>query len=326
MLRATLKALLGVLVVSSTLIAHGAVFAEEAPAPPASPKASSAEQIAIAESLFSAAKQLQEAERWEEAAAKFEASHLAAPSASALLNQGICFDRLGRTASAWAAFKAALRVANTNAEDLKIAKAKELLAEVEPRLSSIRVRAASPPPGLVLRRAGVDLGGVAILGTALPVDPGTFLFTAEAPGHEPFARSIELSAGKTVDIDVPALTPRAEPRPAPPPTESEVDPWLVGGAVGLGVGVAVLAVGATLGGLVLVEEQSLLDDPALCPNHTCSAEGLGRVEDARVMATASTAMLVGGSILALGGGGLFVVSFVTRSDASLVGLRVRGAF
>lgn len=281
------------------------------PAPPASAApGASPEAIAIAESLFADGRALLAAERFEEAAAKFQASHEAAPSATALLNQGICLERLGRTASAWAAYKSALKLANQTAEEPKIAKAKELLAGVEPNLSSIRVRAASPPPGLVLRRGAAVLGGVAVLDTKLPVDPGTFELRAEAPGHAPYAREVELAPGAALELEVPPLEPVRDEVPTSPEAEG-VSPWLVGGAVAGGVGVVAVAVGATLGGLVLAEEAALLDDPTLCPDHACSSEGLARVDDARTLATASTALLVGGGVLAAGGAALVVITLVS---------------
>ena len=295
------------------------------------------ERIAIAESLFAAARSLSEAGRYEEAAAKFEESNKQAASASALLNLGLCFEKLGRTASAWAAYKAAVRVAKQKEEPAKVAKGEELLRAIEPTLSKLTLQPVGNEPGLEVWR-GETVLGTGSFGTPIAVDPGEFVLRASAPGKQLFSKKVVLAPGEALTIELPALedeVPLVVPPPPVAPTAVEgPSAFLVAGAVMAGVGVSAVAVGATLGGLVLSDRDGLLEDPALCPNQRCTDEGYARLTDLRATATASTAAVVGGALLAAGGGALLLVALFEDSSVVVApqvgptafGLSVAGAF
>ncbi len=296
------------------------------------------DQIAIAESLFAAARSLAEAGRYEEAAAKFEESNKQAPSASALLNLGLCLEKLGRSASAWAAYKAAVRIAKQKEEPAKVAKGEELLRAIEPTLSKLTLQPLGNETGLEVWR-GETVLGTGSFGTPIAVDPGEFVLRASAPGKQLFSKKVVLAPGEALTIELPALEDEvplvvAPPPPVAAPVANGPSAFLVAGAVMAGVGVSAVAVGATLGGLVLSDRDALLADPALCPNQVCSDEGFARLTDLRATATASTAAVVGGALLAAGGGALLLVALFEDSSVvaapqigpTSVGLSVAGAF
>ncbi len=265
--------------------------------------------VAAAESTFTRARELLDAERFEEAALAFQESHRQAPSVGALLNLGVCFEKLGRTASAWAAYKEAIKLARARGEPAKVEKGEELLAAVEPTLARLLLRPAEPIPGLLVRRGDLTLG-VGSFDVPIPVDPGVVVLRVEAPERAPREVRVTVEAGATVEVDLPILAPiPPSDREVPPPQVVADGPpaLFVAGVVVGGVGVIGLAVGATLGGLVLSERAELEGDPGLCPSRVCSAEGFERVTDLRTTATASTALWVGGGLLAAAGATLIAL-------------------
>ena len=65
------------------------------------------EDRAAAESLFSDARRLMQAGDYEQACPKLEASRRLEPGLGTTLNLGDCYEKLGRTASAWGEFRGA---------------------------------------------------------------------------------------------------------------------------------------------------------------------------------------------------------------------------
>jgi hypothetical protein len=62
-----------------------------------------------------------------------------------------------------------------------------------------------PLPELEVSRDGIKLGA-ALFGTAVPVDPGSHVLRATAPGAEPWSQSIDVPAGReTLTVVVPPL-------------------------------------------------------------------------------------------------------------------------
>jgi tetratricopeptide (TPR) repeat protein len=164
---------------------------------------------ATAEAEFREGRRLARAGRYAEACPHFEASHRAMPALGALLNLGVCHEKVGRTASAHAELRAAQEMARQRG-DSREAIARELADALEPRLSRLRIVLAGPlAAGLVVRRGPVDI--TADLGSAIAVDPGDHDIEASAPGLTTWTVTVSVRAeGHTVDVSVPALI-------APPP-------------------------------------------------------------------------------------------------------------
>ena len=74
-----------------------------------------AEDQAAARALFNEGRELLTAGRYAEACPKFEAARKLYASAGILLNLGDCYERLGRTASAWTEFGEAVSLARRTA-------------------------------------------------------------------------------------------------------------------------------------------------------------------------------------------------------------------
>ncbi len=193
-------------------------------APPgATPAAAPSGDELVARALFEEGRALRDAGRIEDACQKLEASSKRFVSAGVVFNLGDCYARLGRTSSAWTAFRDAATIAR-QANRLDVASEATVRAnELEPKLMRLAIHVPRPTAGLVLRRDAIYLMRVA-WDAALPVDPGTHEIRAEAPGHEAWSTSVSLSVpGDTVSVEIPELhasppEPTATPLPGSTPS------------------------------------------------------------------------------------------------------------
>ncbi len=181
-----------------------------------------AQDEAAARALFEDGRRLLKNGQYPEACRTLEAASKLYPSPGILLNLGDCFEKLGRSASAWTEFGEAAAAATRSRRNDQVSEAKRRLAAVEPKLTRLTIRVASEVSGLVITRDQTDLGSAA-WGEAIPVDPGTHEIHAAAPGHDPWSTSVLVSTpGQTVTVDVPALV--ASPTPPPPIAHESEEP------------------------------------------------------------------------------------------------------
>ncbi|MDB4945595.1 MAG: hypothetical protein JWP97_5129 [Labilithrix sp.] len=254
---------------------------------------------AAAEALFTEARALIDAGRVAEGCTKLEASQSLDPGTGTLLHLADCYERTGRTASAWARFReAAARAAHDHRADWETI-ARTRAAELEPKLARLRIDA---PAGASVRRDGVDLPAGA-LGAALPIDPGAHVVDATAPGKQPWRGSVDAVAARTVTITVPPLVavPAGE---TPTSTGSSLRP--AGFVVG-GIGVVGLGIGAALG-LSAISLNNRSKD--VCPEPGLCADAGARDDaaSARRAATISTTAFVAGGVLLAAGITLVVLA------------------
>lgn len=183
-----------------------------------------AEDPAGAEALFREGRALFADGQVEAACQKFKASQALEASPGTLLNLAACHSAAGKTATAWAEFVAAGRLAHSERKDRQEAEAKRRAAELEATLSYLTVRVAAPVPGLEVRRAG-ELLEPSIYGMRVPVDPGLQTIEVSAPGYQMRHLEVRVPASKGDEVvDLPKL----EPSPAtatsavPPPSAGSV--------------------------------------------------------------------------------------------------------
>ena len=101
---------------------------------------------AAAEALFQQGRALLERGELAAACAKFESSQVNEPSGGTLLNLADCRARQGKTATAWAHFVAAERLAGLQGRPEQAAEARRRGSEIEPTLSTLTLHAAGAPP------------------------------------------------------------------------------------------------------------------------------------------------------------------------------------
>jgi len=283
------------------------------------------ERIA-AESLFREGQEAARSGRTEEACSKFEQSHRLDPQLGALLHLATCHEQLGRTATAWLEFTdAADMAARAGARDReKIAR--QRAADLERRLPRLTIEASSTA-GLEVLLDGKPLRPET-LGTALPLDPGTHVLQAQAPGHRSWSTQIRIEPRATTSsVRVPSLEPEAAPpapaarpapaRPAVPPDTSSQDRRIAGWIV-LGLGVVGLGVAGVTTGILAANDAHIEDE---CPGNVCSEDGLETADSSRSLFPVNAAGFVVGA-LGVGIGTLLIVTSGSNAPKS-TGIRAR---
>ena len=140
-----------------------------------------AAQSLAAEALFNEGRTLMDAGDYVHACPKLAESQRMDPGTGTLLNLGICYQKAGKTASAWGTFKEAAVLARRDNRADRVTYAQEQIALLEPGLSylTVVVSDATKTIGLAVQVDGAALGEGA-WGTAIPTDPGR---TISKPQH-----------------------------------------------------------------------------------------------------------------------------------------------
>jgi len=280
-----------------------------------------------AEALFDAGRTLLERGEVKEACEKFEASEALDPAVGTMLYLGDCYEKTGRTASAWSMFREAESVARETNQDQRRQIAHTRATALEARL--VRIQVEVPPesrvPGLSVTVGAFDVPG-ASWGAPFPVDPGDVLVAAKASAHAPWAEVITVAAEDRVRvIRIPplAVLPTMVATPSPgsaseavlPVTHARPESALddadrgeaqrVAGILLGGTGLAGIVVASVLGAQALQRNDDSLsmcrpEDPT-----KCTEAGVAQRRSARDFALGSTVGFAIGGTLALGGVILF---------------------
>lgn len=303
---------------------------------PARASAESAADQAKAETLFVEGRRLLAASRFAEACPKFAESQRLDPAVGTLLNLGDCYEKTGRTASAWTVF----RDAAAEARRLRDARREEVASDRATALGlrlvklTILVPKASETPGLQVKRDGVVVERAA-WSTATPMDPGWHAIEATAPGKRRWTLPVTIDAARpTTVITVPPLEDLAAPVAAEPRTEGRAQ--RIAGGVLAGGGLAALGVSAIFTAMAVASDN---ESAAHCHGNACDRIGVGLRDDALDDARASTISLVTGLAAVAGGAALWLTAPSSakkppatgiRADPVIgpgqVGLTFRGAF
>jgi hypothetical protein len=278
---------------------------------------------AAAEALFDQGVRLMKQNSFAEACPKLEESERIDPAVGTLLYLGECYERVAKTASAWAAFREAASLATNSNQPDRARVAMARAQELEPKLSRLSIELApevSRLEGVVVKRGNQRIEA-SVHGVPLPVDPAEYRIEVSAPGYEPWSTSVKVEAGGSASVRVPALLKAPEsPKPtlpapgsgasSPPPGEAPLPPTaashaglstqqtlgVVVGAVGLvGVGVG------SYFGIRAISKNS--DAEQHCPRGTLCDDKQGEdlTNKAQSAARASNiAFAIGGGLLAVG--------------------------
>ncbi len=282
---------------------------------------SSAGNKAAAEALFEEGRSLMQKQQYSEACAKFEASQELDAGLGTLMLLSDCYEKTGRTASAWATFREAAAMARGKGDAEREQVARVRADALEPNLAKLVIHGADSTmklSGLEVKMAGQPVAR-AQWGTPIPVDPGEVNFEVNAPGYKPWTLQAQVVPGPSqTAIDIPELQPLDPDAPQAegqevavsggdePFGKDEAPPTESGGTMktaGLVLGIAGV-VGVGVGTYFGLEAKSNNDDSkADCPGNQCETQaGLDARNDAKTAATTSTiAFVLGGALLATGG-------------------------
>jgi hypothetical protein len=278
---------------------------------------------AAAESLFQEARKLIDAKKFSEACPKLVASHKLAPAVGTLLNLADCYEKAGQLASAWARFHEAIALAQRLGRPDREKTARDRADKLEPRL--IRLTIVSHEKDTEVKLDGNVLDS-AVLGTAVPVDPGKHGIEASAKGKKPFTTTIDVSDRvRTPSVEIPALdvdpeatkaAATASTSPDKPPADdkaSDGSTQRIASYVLMGVGVVGVGVGAVFG---LKTSSTWADAKTHCTGLECDRTGVQLATDAKNAGTISTIAFIAGGALLAGGAILF---FTAPSASSKTG-------
>jgi len=287
---------------------------------------------AAAEALFDRGLALMREGHYAEACAKLEQSQSIEGGIGTMLYLADCYEKLGRTASAWAMFREAASAARARGETERAAAGTERAVKLEPRLAKLTVHVApeNAVAGFELLRDGLRLAN-GLWGVALPVDPGQHKLEAQAPGRVPWTATVAVADAASVSLVVPPLAvapvaaSTAEPPPsplaasAPPPAVVAHDSQRDGardsamqqtvGLIVAGAGVVALGVGTYFG--IRASSKNGDAEDAGCAGAVCGqAQGLELTQQAQDAATLANIFVIGGVALAAAG----VVVYLTAPD------------
>jgi serine/threonine-protein kinase len=278
---------------------------------------------AAAEALFDQGVRLMKQNSFSDACPKLEESERIDPAVGTLLYLAECYERVGKTASAWATFREAASLANNSGQGDRARIAGGRAQDLEGKLSRLSIELApdvSRIPGVVVKRSGQRLES-SLYGTPLPVDPGEYRIEVSAPGYETWAAPIKVEpGGASASVRVPALVKGAEapvtattgaqppvgaetrppPQPSHPPAKRGLTTGQTVGLVVGGVGVIGLGLGSYFGVRAISKNS---DAEEQCnEDNRCNQEGIDLTDKARKDATAANiAFAAGGVLVALGG-------------------------
>ncbi len=263
------------------------------------PRAYAQSGTAIAEGLFREGKKLLDAKKFAEACPKFEESVRLDPSSGVELALGICYEGLGKTASAWGAYQSAVSLARRDNRRDRERVASARVAALEPKLAhaTIDVPAnVAQLAGLQVKEDGVVIGAAAW--KEAPIDPGPHTLEVAATGKKTWTTQFTVDAG-TKSISVPMLDDDPNAHANDVVVREQPNPFRIVAFGALGGGVAVAIAASILGGIAIADKN---DAAKTCSPPKCAdARAVAENDTAGTLADWSTVLfIVAGAAVATG--------------------------
>ncbi len=268
--------------------------------------ASAQSSTAIAEGLFRDGKKLLDEKRYSEACPKFEESAHLEPSSGVELALGLCYEAIGKTASAWGAYETAVSLARRDGRKDRERAATAKANALEPKLAHATIDVPADVaqlPGLVVKEDNVVMGSAAWKNA--PIDPGAHALEVTATNKKPWSTSFTIDPATPKTITVPPLEDAPQIvlqqaggggniviiREQP----SAGTPFRTIAIASLSVGLASLVAGSILGGIALSDAG---DAHTGCPTKTCSNQkAVSENDTAGTLADWSTALFITSGVL-----------------------------
>jgi hypothetical protein len=299
---------------------------------------------ATAEALFDEGVAALKSGNLDLACQKLESSQRIEAGVGVLLYLGDCYEKKGRTASAWAIFREAASIAAARGDD-RAPIARERADRLTSRLSKLTITMDQGSdmslPDLELTRDGESIPRE-LWGNPIPIDPGEHIIAAVAPGYgkEEVKVTIEGGAASIATIAIPHLeklpeAPKAATAPEPGDSGSTSIQRPLGVVLGI-AGLAGLAVGGTFGILAIAKNNEVTDPNGSygCTNTCPDQGGTDATQTALTFATVSDVGFIAGGVLLATGVTLYLTAPKAKETARLspslspsaLGLNLRGTF
>ena len=283
------------------------------------------QEQAAAEALFQDARQLMKNGEYAEACPKLFDSNRLDTAVGTLLYLGECYEKSGKTASAWTTFLAAAESAHKAGQMDRARVASDRANALVSKLSkiSISVSTAARVPGLAIHRDELEVSE-ATWGVAVPLDAGEHVVVAKAPGKKDWSQTVHIEAGGApILVEIPVLENVEVPKQQQPALGAEVTKAPVADAmsgqgrgssqrtlayVAGGVGAAGWLVGA-VAGLKAKSKQNQSESQCLtsAPNY-CNQQGVDLLSTGRRYAAVANVGFVVGAVGVVGGALLYFTS------------------
>jgi hypothetical protein len=297
------------------------VLALDTITPPAVAQTRSPEDVRHADILFKEAQKLRDAGQIQKACDAFAESQRLDPALGTLLNLADCHAAEGKTATAFAEFEEAERLAQTRKDRDRASFAHDQVNALSPRLSYVQL---APAPGATFDSVTLDGAPLerATWSVHIALDPGPHALVFSAQGKVTRTVEVTVSAPGVQTIPVAALDavaapppppPPLPPPPPPPPPPAPSSPLRTVGFVVGGVGIVGVGLGSYFGVAALSSKN---DGNAHCSGKFCDAQGLSLESDAHSKATVSTIAFAVGAV-ALAAGVYLVVTAPSQQAAQL---------
>jgi hypothetical protein len=258
--------------------------------------------------VFQSGRELMAQKRYAEACHQFEESQKLDPGVGTMLNLGYCYEKLGKTASAWATYREAAAAAQETGRLAWESAARERVSRLEGSLLRVVIEVQPQTAGDTLN---VLVDGTplprSVWGQPAPLYPGQHEVRAHAVDRRTWTVTFEVNAEHLPTVIVPVLDPVGPPEavtesaqfragaPARAPDARRTAALVLGG-----VGVAALSVSAIFGVNAISTYQGADCNAArACTPAGTDALSRSHAEGniATVAATAAGSALVGAAIL-----------------------------
>lgn len=268
---------------------------------------------------------------------KFAEAQRLDPAAGTLLNLALCDEAIGKLASAFEHLKTVMTLLSPN--DPRVKLVAEKIDSIAPKIPRLRLSTApGAPEEMEIDRDGQGPVPIKKLGGQIFLDPGDHVLVVSAPQRAPKRYTVTLGPNEVRSLaiepgpapEAPRVAPLAPSAPAAPPVAPASPVQARLGAVSIGLGGALLVMGAVAGGLAIADKSTVQNDchgTSVCD----SQAGVDAARRGRAVAIASTVGFIGGVALAGTGIALVVTSRRAGTPASALvphpgGLAWQGAF
>jgi hypothetical protein len=221
-----------------------------------------------------------------------------------------CYEEAGRLATAWATYELAAEAAAEAKQMERRLKARFRADALKPKLARLTITVAEPMralAGLTIERDGVPIDPLK-WSVPLPVDQGSHVIAASAPGKKRWETTVEIAAnGSSESVTVDALLDAPDAPVVAP--ERPRDWGNVRRIAGIGVGaLGVIGLGAaSVFGVIALSTKDESNETHCDASNRCDGRGLALRSDAAAAATVSTALFITGGLVFAGGVTLFLL-------------------
>lgn len=255
------------------------------------------DRVSPAVALFDDAKEMMDKGHFAEACPKLAESQALDPQVGTMLNLALCYETVGKTASACMTWRDAAAAAALKAQIDREEFARERAEGVCGRVPRVTVRVV---PQSRLERVELKINEAAVprdrWGLPEPVDPGQYEVRASGEGLQPWSSTFLVDAQHDAVVVVPEMAQVSPPEPPAPEQDRSAGLRTAGWVAGT-VGLAALGVGAAFG-IAAIENNNASKDARNCVGNNCNSSGdsdrTRALDDAR---TTNVMLAVGGAAL-----------------------------